>query len=111
MTLKKLLTFWHPALEGLSMKTLLLTTCLSGALIIASAAPSLAANLHRAGAYEFGQAEACQTSCNANADACRTQCSDPEEQEQCIVDCDKSECKANCATFEDACKQHCQNPG
>jgi hypothetical protein len=93
------------------MKTLLLIPCLFGALIMASAAPSLAANNHRAGEVEISQAEACQASCRANAESCRTQCSDSEEQEQCVVGCDKAACKANCATFEDTCKQRCQQSG
>ena len=93
------------------MKTLLLTLCISGALFVASAAPSSAANFRRVGEYTLTQTEDCQTSCKAKADSCRTQCSDPEEQEQCIIGCDSSACKTNCDTFEDACKQRCQNPG
>ncbi|HUZ92113.1 MAG TPA: hypothetical protein VMU78_09470 [Methylocella sp.] len=109
MTLKKkLLTFCDPTLEGLSMKTLLLTTCMFGALIAASAAPSLAANLPE---VELSQANGCQASCRANADACRAQCSDPEEQTQCVVECDRSACLGKCNKFEAACKQHCPSPG
>jgi hypothetical protein len=89
------------------MKNLLLTICMSGALIVASAASSPAANLPRAGEYKLSQADACQTSCKTNADSCRAQCADPEEQEQCIVGCDKGECNANCNKFEDNCKRHC----
>ena len=111
MTLKKLLTFWDPALEGLPMKTLLLTPCMFGVLCVVSAAPSPAANFRRPGEYELSQADVCRANCKANADSCRTQCSDPEEQEQCIVNCDSSACKANCDRFEDVCKQHCQSPG
>jgi hypothetical protein len=109
--LKKLLTFCDPALEGLFMKTLLLTTCMFGALICASAAPSLAASLPRAGEFELSQANGCQASCRVNADACRAQCSDPEEQTQCVVECDKSACMGNCDKFETVCKQHCPSPG
>jgi hypothetical protein len=92
------------------MKTFLLTTCVFGALMMASGAPSLAGGLSRAGATTLRLADACETNCRTNADACRTQCSDPEEQAQCIVACDKSACKANCNKFEDACKQRCPNP-
>jgi hypothetical protein len=90
------------------MKILLLALCMSGALIAGSAAES---NLSGPGGYKLSQAEACQTSCKANADACRSQCSDPEEQEQCIVDCDRVACKENCEKFEYLCKQRCQKPG
>jgi hypothetical protein len=93
------------------MKTMLLTTCMIGALTLAGAAPSPAANLLRVEKYELSQADACKESCRTNANSCREQCSDPEEQAQCIVDCDKSACKANCDKFEDTCKQHCQSPG
>jgi hypothetical protein len=89
------------------MKNLLLAICMSGALSVASAAPSPAANLPRAGEFKLSQADACQTSCRTNADSCRALCSDPEEQEQCIVDCDKGACITNCNKFEDNCKQHC----
>ncbi len=88
-----------------------LTTCMLGALIVGSAAPSPAANLPRAGEYKLSQANTCQTLCHTNADACRAQCSDPEEQAQCIVECDKSTCMGNCEKFENACKQRCQSPG
>lgn len=91
------------------MKTFLLTTCIFGALIMASGAPSPAGDLTRMGAYKLSQADACHTSCRTNADACRTQCADPEEQEQCIVNCGKSECTANCNKFERACNQHCES--
>jgi hypothetical protein len=93
------------------MKTLLLTTCMHGALIAASAAPSLAANLSRAGEFELSQANGCQASCRVNADACRAQCSDPDEQAQCVVECDKSACLGKCNKFEEVCKQHCPSPG
>jgi hypothetical protein len=93
------------------MKTFLLAICMSGTLIVASAAPSPAGDLSRPGDYKLSQGDACHTGCRANADACRTLCSDPEEQAQCIVDCDKSACKANCDKFEDACKQRCPKPG
>ncbi len=75
------------------MKNLVLTACVS-AVLMASAAPSLAA-------------DACQTYCKATANSCREQCSDPQEQEQCIFECSRSECKANCNRLEEACTQHC----
>ncbi len=87
---------------------ILFALCMSGALIAGSAA---AANLPGSGEYKLSQAEACQASCKANADACRAQCSDPEEQEQCIVDCDRAACKVNCEKFEYLCTKRCQNPG
>jgi hypothetical protein len=93
------------------MKNLLLAICISGALSAVSAAPALAANLSRAGEYKLCQADACQTSCRTNADACRAQCSDPEEEKQCIVACGKGECKAMCDKFENNCKLHCPSSG
>jgi hypothetical protein len=90
------------------MKKTLRTTCIFGTLLLASAA---AANLSRAGAYELSQADTCQANCRVNTDACNSQCSDPEEQQQCIVNCDKAACQANCKTFEDNCKRHCPSPG
>ena len=93
------------------MKNLLFAICMSGALIVASDAPSPAANFSPTREYRLTEADACQTSCRTNADSCRALCSDPEEQQQCIVDCDKGECKANCNKFEDNCKRHCQSSG
>jgi hypothetical protein len=92
------------------MKTFLLTTCF-GALMMASGAPSPAGDLSRTGEYKLSQGDACHTSCRVNADACRTQCSDPEEQAQCIVECNKSACMANCAKFERSCNQRCPTGG
>jgi hypothetical protein len=91
------------------MKTFLLITCIFGALMMASGAPSPAGDLSRTGEYKLSQGDACHTSCRANADACRTQCADPEEQEQCIVNCGKSVCNSDCDKFERACNQHCQS--
>jgi hypothetical protein len=93
---------------GVPMKNPLLTICLFGTLIMASAAPSPAGTLLGGADDKVSQADVCQASCRANADACRTQCSDPEEEAQCIVDCDKGECKTNCNNFEAACKQRCE---
>ncbi|HUB63538.1 MAG TPA: hypothetical protein VL996_03695 [Methylocella sp.] len=93
------------------MKTLLLIPCLAGALILSSAVPTLAAHLPGTGEYELSQADACRTNCQMNAKACREQCTDPEELQQCIVDCDSFACKANCDAFENKCKQHCPSPG
>ena len=64
-------------------------------------------DLSRTGEHKLRLADDCETMCRTNANACRTQCADPEEQEQCIVNCGKSECKAGCDKFERACKQHC----
>lgn len=88
------------------MKTLL-TTCLFAALMAATAGTAPAA----AREYLVSQSDVCLASCRANAEYCRTLCSDPEEQAQCIVGCDKGECKANCDKFEASCKQRCQNTG
>jgi len=77
--------------------------------MIASGAPSPAGGLSRAGETKLSQGDACETNCRTNANACRAQCADPEEQEQCIVDCDKGECKASCEKFERNCNQHCQS--
>ena len=87
------------------MKTFLLTTCIFGALMMASAAPSRAGDLFRAGRLRL--ADACETNCRTNADACRAQCADPEEKEQCIVNCGRSECSSGYDKFEHSCIQHC----
>ena len=89
------------------MKTFLLTTCVFGALMMASAAPSRAGDLSRAGQHELRLADACETNCQTNANSCREQCADPEEKEQCIVNCSKSECNSGCDKFEHSCIQHC----
>jgi hypothetical protein len=89
------------------MKTFLLTTCIFGALMTASGAPSRAGDLVRVGEYRLRLADDCETNCRTNANACRAQCADPEEQEQCIVACDKGECKASCDKFEHNCNQRC----
>ena len=91
------------------MKTFLLTTCVFGALIMTSGVPSLAGGLSRAGETKLRLADDCETNCRTNANACRAQCADPEEQEQCIVNCGKSECSADCDKFERSCNQHCQS--
>jgi hypothetical protein len=88
------------------MKTFLLTTCIL-ALMTASAAPSRAGDLSRMGGVKLRLADDCATLCRTNANACRAQCADPEEQEQCIVACDKGECKASCDKFERNCNQRC----
>ncbi len=88
------------------MRTLL-TNCIFGALMMASGAPSSAGDLSRTGEGTLQLADDCQTYCRANADACRTQCADPDEQAQCIVNCGKADCKAGCDKFERACNQHC----
>jgi hypothetical protein len=89
------------------MKTFLLTTSVFAALMMASGAPSPAASLSRTGEHKLRLADDCETNCRTNADACRAQCANPEEQEQCIVDCGKGECKASCDKFERNCNQHC----
>jgi len=89
------------------MKTFLLTTCMFGALMMASGALSAAGDLSRTGEHKFRLADDCETNCRTNANSCRAQCADPEEQEQCIVNCGKSECTANCDKFEQSCNQHC----
>ena len=89
------------------MKTFLLTTCIFGALMMAGGAPSPAGDFSRTGEYKLRLADDCETNCRTNANACRTQCADPEEQQQCIVNCGKSECNAGCDKFERACNQHC----
>ncbi|HTV32836.1 MAG TPA: hypothetical protein VME69_06995 [Methylocella sp.] len=58
-------------------------------------------------AFVIADAASCQASCKTNADACRAQCSDPEEQQQCIFACGRTECQGTCNRFEEACKQHC----
>ena len=89
------------------MKTFLLTACVFGALVVASAAPTRAGDLSRAGQHKLRLADACETNCRTNANACREQCADPEEKEQCIVNCSKSECNSGCDKFEHSCIQHC----
>jgi hypothetical protein len=93
------------------MKNLLLTTCMFAALMAASVAPSLADDRSCAGECPIKLAAACQDYCKSNAKTCKDQCSDPQEQEQCIVDCDRSECKAGCSRFEETCIQRCPKPG
>ena len=93
------------------MKTFLLTACVFGALMVASAAPTRAGDLSRAGQPKLRLADACETNCRTNANACREQCAEPEEQEQCIVGCDKGECKASCDKFEETCNRRCLSPG
>jgi hypothetical protein len=88
------------------MKNLLLIACAAGALLAASAVPSLAGDLTRP-AEILVAANACQTSCRASANNCREQCAHPEDPEQCIVSCSKSECNASCDEFEKACNRHC----
>jgi len=89
------------------MKNFLLPVCVIAALMAASGARSLAGDLSRAREDTLELADECQTYCRANADACRAQCANSEEQEQCIVDCGKGECKASCDKFERNCNQHC----
>jgi len=89
------------------MRIFLLTTCIFGALMMASGARAPAGGLSRAGETVLRLADDCATNCRTNANACRAQCAEPEEQEQCIVGCDKGECKASCDKFERNCNQHC----
>jgi predicted metal-binding membrane protein len=93
------------------MKMSLIATFLSGALIAATTTAIPAAALPRAGEYQLSQADACLASCKANVEYCRSLCSNPEEQSQCIVDCGSGECKANCDKFEAACKERCKKAG
>jgi len=55
-------------------------------------------------------ADPCMTDCKMRADFCREQCAHPEEPEQCIVACSRSECNDSCNKFEDACSKRCPNP-
>jgi hypothetical protein len=87
------------------MKTLLLTA-FAGVFLIASAAPSGANDRLRA--FQTAASDACVADCHENAKACRQQCYNPEEEEQCIVAC-KSECNASCDKFEEACKKRCES--
>jgi hypothetical protein len=86
------------------MKAFLPITCIFVALIMISVG-----GLSRAGETKLRLAGDCETNCRTNANACRAQCADPEEQEQCIVNCGKSECSADCDKFERSCNQHCQS--
>ncbi len=78
--------------------------------MMASGAPSPAGDRSRAGDGKLRLADACETTCRTNANSCRAQCVDPEEKEQCIVNCGKSECTASCDKFERSCKEHCPSP-
>jgi hypothetical protein len=89
------------------MKTFLLTTCVFGALMMASAAPSRAGDLSRTEQHKLRLADDCETNCRTNANACREQCADPQEKEQCIVNCGGSQCSSGCDKFEHSCIQHC----
>jgi hypothetical protein len=86
------------------MKAFLPITCIFVALIMISVG-----GLSRAEETKLRLAGDCETNCRTNANACRAQCADPEEQEQCIVNCGKSECSADCDKFERSCNQHCQS--
>ncbi len=81
-------------------------------LIAFAAALVLAASPVRADAFRqagfFGPSDPCEVSCRANADQCREQCSHPDEPEQCIVNCSRSDCNASCNEFEKACDRHCE---
>jgi hypothetical protein len=92
-----------------TMKNILLSTCMVAALMAADGAPSLAGDLSRARQDTLELADDCQTYCRANATTCRAQCAEPEEQEQCIVNCGKSDCIAGCDKFERSCNEHCQS--
>jgi hypothetical protein len=91
------------------MKNYLLLTSMVAALIAASGTPTSAGDRSRAREERLELADDCQTYCRANADSCRAQCANPEEQEQCIVNCGKAECNAGCDKFERACNQRCQS--
>ena len=91
------------------MRNLLLTTCVTGALMAAGGAPSLAGDLKLA-MWPFGSPPtACEKDCRTQADQCREQCAHPEDPEQCIVACSSSECRKSCADFETACDRRCES--
>jgi hypothetical protein len=90
------------------MKNLLRITCAAGTLLAASSALSQSGEFPRLAGL-FGPADPCQTSCQTQAKACREQCAHPQEPEQCIVDCTRSECNSSCDAFEKACGRHCQS--
>jgi hypothetical protein len=94
----------------MKMNNKLLTACMALSLMASIAAPSLAAPRLRLAEQNTGTPESCATYCKTNADFCREQCANPEEPEQCIVACSKSECNDSCNKFEEACKKHCPAP-
>ncbi|MBO0734348.1 MAG: hypothetical protein J2P49_08560 [Methylocapsa sp.] len=93
----------------LNIKNALVLTFTALALMAASAAP-LAAATHLSLPWKTGAADPCEKDCKMRADSCREQCAHPEEPEQCIVDCSRSECDDSCNKLEDGCKRHCQSP-
>ncbi len=92
------------------IKNTLITAFMALALTASSAAPSLAGLRARFAEQNTDVADPCAKSCKSNADYCRDQCAHPEEPEQCIVACSKSECDDSCNKFEEACKRHCPPP-
>ena len=94
----------------MNMKNTLLVTCMTLTLIVSSSASSLAGELTGRGEQMISETDPCVTNCKNGADYCREQCSHPEEPEQCIVACSRSECNDSCNKFEDACTRRCQSP-
>jgi hypothetical protein len=94
----------------MNMKNTLLVTCMTLTLMVLSGASSLAGQLIGRGGQMISAADPCVTNCKMGADYCREQCAHPEEPEQCIVACSRSECNDSCKKFEDACTRRCQSP-
>jgi hypothetical protein len=102
----------EPFLETSMMKMnhSLSIACLVLALIASSAMPSASHPRLNLAQQKFSAADPCMTDCKMRADFCREQCAHPEEPEQCIVACSRSECNDSCNKLEDACTRHCPNP-
>jgi hypothetical protein len=87
-----------------------LTACAAFALAALAAAAVTAGARSGMAWQRLSAADPCMTDCKMRADFCREQCAHPEEPEQCIVACSRSECNDSCNKFEDACARHCPNP-
>jgi len=91
-------------------KNILRSTCMTLALIALGSATIVAGARTGSSWQILSAADPCLTDCKMRADFCREQCAHPEEPEQCIVACSRSECNDSCNKFEDACKRRCPNP-
>ncbi len=91
-------------------KNTLLIACAAVALTALAATAVKAGDRSRMAWQHLSAADPCTADCKMRADYCREQCAHPEEPEQCIVDCSKSECNDSCKRLEDACSRHCPNP-
>ena len=107
-TLSFVKLLWETSMA--TTKNTLLAACTVLALTALATAAVTAGDRFRMAWQRLGAADPCTTDCKTRADFCREQCAHPEEPEQCIVACSRSECNDSCNKFEDACTRHCPNP-